>query len=88
MKTFIKTLVISSLSLSMFTACSNDMDDNGKGTDTPDIKWTSVTMQLANTAQGFDNKQDLPLTKTGNGEIWPESTPLEVATNNFKPFIH
>lgn len=76
MKTFIKTLVISSLSLSMFTACSNDMDDNGKGTDTPDIKWTSVTMQLANTAQGFDNKQDLPLTKTGNGEIWPESTPL------------
>lgn len=78
MKTFIKTLVISSLSLFMLTACSDDIENEGNGNGTtPEINWTSVTMQLSETAQGSESLQDLPRTKADTEiETWPLSTPL------------
>lgn len=77
MKNINKTLIISSLLLSMSTACSNDIENNENEIDTPDAEWINVTMQLGKTAQSSDSKQDQPMTKAHNNEYaWPKSSLL------------
>lgn len=77
MKTFSKLLIASSLLCSIFTACSDDIEDNGNGTGTSDSEWISVTMKLSDTTEGSNIKEDLPLTKARVGELWELSTALD-----------